>query len=197
MTPHPPTRVNPSITNSPSKIQLSRLTHVHFAHPDLDTFSRFAADFGFNEVGRSRSSSYDTEKIYYGGYGIDPFCYIASQSPDGKARFFGPGFVAASKEDFERARSLEGAEVVDMSNAPGGGECVRISRPNGTFFSVLWGQEEKSVDASIAEVPSATTVDMHAYNHPFHKPRKGPYSPTLLDEAVHANVGGQQHASNA
>ncbi|KAK4494334.1 hypothetical protein PRZ48_014632 [Zasmidium cellare] len=186
MTDLPPTRVNPTIENSPSKIQLLRISHAQFEHPDLALFSRFAADFGFVEVGRNA----DSTKIYYGGYGTDPFCYIASQSPDGKARFHGPGFVAASKEDFEKACKLEGAEVKDLSDAPGGGEMVTIARPNGTFFSVLYGQKEKHVDASTAEVPTATTVDMSAYNYPFHKPRKARFQrlkegPALVHKLGH------------
>ncbi|KAI9877491.1 MAG: hypothetical protein M1823_007098, partial [Watsoniomyces obsoletus] len=45
----PDMRISP-ISNSPSKIQLDRLAHVYFEHPDLDKFSKFAKDFGFAEA---------------------------------------------------------------------------------------------------------------------------------------------------
>jgi hypothetical protein len=37
----------PEIVNGPEKVQLARLSHVYFKHPNLDEFSKFARDFGF------------------------------------------------------------------------------------------------------------------------------------------------------
>src|SRR5438046_7969743 len=83
----------PPIYNNPSKVQLVRLSHIYFEHPDLQAFKKFAQDFGFTECKRSQT------KIWYSGYGKDPYVYVASKSNDGKPRFGGAAFVAASQEE--------------------------------------------------------------------------------------------------
>ena len=155
--------------NGPDKIQLLRPSHVFFAHADLDEFVRFAADFGLKEVGRANG------KIYYGGYGKDPYVYVASQSSDAqkKPQFGGPAFVAASQEDFDKAARLDGAEVHDLQDAPGGGKLVTITRPNGTWFHIVYGQRGKAEHTPGEKPPSAVVVDQNEHNYPFYKPRQG------------------------
>lgn len=53
----------PPVSNSLDKIQLDRLAHVSFAHPDLQTFDGFANAFGFEVAHRSEKA------IYYRGWG--------------------------------------------------------------------------------------------------------------------------------
>lgn len=155
----------PEIANSPQKVQLARLSHVYFEHPDLDEFSRFAEDFGFVFVSKNGSG------LYFRGYGKDPYVYVASQSTDGKPHFRGPAFVAASQEEFDKAKALSGGKVGTLVDAPGGGEIISFDRADDTQFHIVFGQEERQIDAKA--VPTAIHQESGPLNTPFDKPRKG------------------------
>ena len=104
------------------KINLLRPSYVVYEHVDLETFKKFANDFGLEEV----TASTDQDNIFFRGYGKDQFVYIARQAPAGsQPRFVGGGFCATSEEDFEKAARLEGAQLVDISKWP----YVRRARP--------------------------------------------------------------------
>ena len=154
----------PSITNDPSKVQLARPAHIYIDHPDIDEFANFAADFGFVEEARTE------ETIYFRGYGKDPYIYVACKSRDGKPRFRGAAFVAASREDFDKAAKLEGARPGSIEYTPGGGEIVTFNRPDDTYFHVVFGQKERKPDP---EEPTATHDEQGPFNKPFEKPRQG------------------------
>lgn len=152
----------PDVKNDPSKVQLSRISHVYYHHPDLDQFTRFAKDFGFVEAHRT------DDKIYYRGYGRDQYVYVACK---GRAHFGGPAFVAKNEEEFKKAARLPGAEVRSLSSLPGGGQMVVFNRPNGTAFHVLYGQVERIVDTK--QPPSEIHETLGPFNGPFEKPRLG------------------------
>lgn len=155
----------PDISNSPEKIQLARLGHVYFEHPDLDEFSEFAKDFGFVLATK------EDGRVYFRGYGKDPFIYVASQSTDGRPHFRGPAFVANSQEEFEKAKVLSGGQLSSLDKAPGGGEIITFNRADDTQFHIVFGQEERQID--VKAVPSATHQELGPFNTPFEKPRKG------------------------
>ena len=155
----------PPISNNPAKVQLTRLSHVYFEHPDLKKFEKFANDFGFMEAKRSGST------IYFRGYGIDPYVYVTSKSKDGKPKFGGAAFVAASQEEFDKACKIPGATLRNLSEAPGQGKMVTFSRPNDTLMHVVFGQEERNVDTK--HIPSETHESQGPYNTPFDKQRLG------------------------
>ena len=157
----------PPIKNDPSKVQLLRISHIYFEHPDLAMFEKFARDFGFIEEKRTE------DKIYYRGYGKDPYVYVASRSTDGTPRFGGAAFVAASEKEFEKASQLPGASVRNLNDAPGGGKMVTIKRPNDTYFHVIYGQQERVIETT--KIPSETHELQGPYNGPFEKPRLGAY----------------------
>lgn len=159
-----PDMLIPPISNNPSKVQLARIAHVYFEHPDLVKFASFAEDFGFVVAQKSK------DKIYFRGYGIDPFVYVASQSKDGKQRFGGAAFVAASQEEFDKAAKLDDAMVSSLDGAPGGGKIITFNRPDETFFHVVYGQEERQTNTT---EPTATHENQGPYNTPFTKPRQG------------------------
>lgn len=164
-----PDMLIPPISNNPSKVQLCRLSHVYFEHPDLDKFSKFAKDFGFVEASRSK------DLIYYRGYGKDQYVYVAKKSKDGKPNFGGAAFVASSEEEFQKAAEVPGASKPANLEGPGGGKVITFARPNGTFMFVIYGQEERAVD--IQHAPSETHENQGPYNTPFEKPRQGELSP--------------------
>lgn len=175
----PPTTV-PIVQNNPSKVQLSRISHVYFDHGNLEEFDRFAKDFGFIQAERKGDT------IYYRGYGRDPYIYVASQSPTRRSRFMGTAFVAKDQENFDNALALPGAVVKDLEEAPGGGRMITFARPNGTFFHVIFGQIERE----IGEIPSATHDSQGPFNTSLEKPRKGQFQryhdgPALVHKLGH------------
>jgi len=152
----------PDVKNNPSKVQLSRISHVYYQHSDLQTFRKFAKDFGLVEVRE------DGDTIYFRGYGIDQYVYVATKGP---CAFQGPAFVAASQEEFNKALRIPGAWVQTLEHAPGGGKLITFARPNETSFHVLYGQEERVIDTS--KVPSEIHEAQGPFNLPFEKPRLG------------------------
>ena len=177
----PPSSI-PTVQNDPSKVQLSRIAHVYFEHSDLETFERFAKDFGFIQAERKGDT------IYYRGYGKDPYVYVASQSPTRRSRFMGAAFVAKDEENFNKARDLPGASHKVLDDVPGGGEMVTIVRPNGTYLYVVYGQSERELDKT--DIPTATHESQGPFNTPFEKPRKGQFQryrdgPALVHKLGH------------
>jgi hypothetical protein len=151
--------------NNRSKVQLSRLAHVYFEHPDLEEFEKFAIDFGFVEAKRSKNTT------YLRGYGRDQYVYVASKSMDGKAHFRGAAFVAASEDDFNKARELPNAVAQTLEDAPGGGSMVTLSRPENMFLHIIYGQAERDVPG---DSTSAAASGLQAsFNTPFQKRRRG------------------------
>ncbi|KAI8256694.1 Metapyrocatechase 2 [Colletotrichum sp. SAR11_239] len=172
----------PPIANDPSKVQLARPGHIYVDHPDLDEFAKFAADFGFVEEARAGNDT-----IYYRGYGRDPYVYVARRSKDGKPRFCGAAFVAASQEEFDKAAKMEGARVGSIEYAPGGGSIVTFNRPDDMFFHVIYGQKEREPEP---QEPSATHEEVGPFNKPFRKPRQGAFQryhpgPALVHKLGH------------
>ncbi|EXK46308.1 hypothetical protein FOXG_10832 [Fusarium oxysporum f. sp. lycopersici 4287] len=134
--------VLPEIKNDPSKIQLERIAHVYFEHPDLEKFDPFAKDFGLIPAYQ------DTDLNLYRGYGKDPYCYVARKSSTGAQAFGGAAFVAQTEADFDKAAALDGAVVSELSPFPGGGRRVTLKSPSGFLFHVVHGQEERSPNES-------------------------------------------------
>jgi hypothetical protein len=160
-----PKMLLPSVKNNPSKVQLERLSHVYFEHADLKKFEKFAVDFGFVVAERKGDT------IYFRGYGVDPYCYVATKSKDNKARFIGGAFVAQSQEEFDKASKIDGAKIKDLKDAPGGGKIITIARPDDMFLHIVYGQEERKLETNT--VPSATHESVGPMNTPFEKPREG------------------------
>ncbi|KPI44109.1 Metapyrocatechase 2 [Cyphellophora attinorum] len=168
--------------NNRSKVQLSRLAHVYFEHPDLEEFEKFAIDFGFVEAKRSENTT------YLRGYGRDQYVYVASKSMDGKAHFRGAAFVAASEDDFNKARELPNAVAQTLEDAPGGGIMVTLSRPENMFLHIIYGQAERDVPG---DSTSAVASGLQAsFNTPFQKRRRGVFQrphdgPALVHKLGH------------
>lgn len=153
-----------NISNSPQKVQLVRIAHIYQKHPDLQKWEVFAKDFGFVEAARQGG------KIYFRGYGKDPYCVVASASENGKKEFGGAAFIAKTEEDFAKAMKIPGAKLVDISSAPGGGKMVSIPTPTDNFIHVIWGQVERNEPRS---PPSTIKVAYKELNTSLEKIRQG------------------------
>ncbi|KAH8655230.1 Glyoxalase/Bleomycin resistance protein/Dihydroxybiphenyl dioxygenase [Xylariales sp. PMI_506] len=176
-----PDMLLPTVKNSPDKVQLDRIAHVYFEHPDLEKFAEFSKDWGFVETKRT------DDRIYLRGYGKDPYAYVASKSKDGKPRFGGAAFVAASEAEFEKARKLPDAIESSLEDAPGGGKMITFVRPDRTKMHIVYGQVEREV----SDVPPSATHEVQGpYNGPFEKPRRGTFQryregPALIHKLGH------------
>lgn len=146
-----------SLNALPRKIKLQRLAHVYYKHVNLERQHEFLLDFGFSEVKRVG------KKIYYRGYGTEPFVYCAEQA--GEDRFGGTAFAVQSLEDLELAsKFLPGAsEIYQMEDSPGGGSCVTFLDPVDKFpFHLVYGQTLVELSALLPELD---------YNYPTQKNR--------------------------
>ncbi|KAI1107942.1 glyoxalase family protein [Jackrogersella minutella] len=119
------------------KIQLAKITHVYYKYPDMEKAVAFLNDFGFVEEKRVSD-----EKVYFRGYGTDPWvlCAIKSDKPD----FGGAAFVVESEEDLQLASETipKATKIYELEDAPGGGKCVTFYDPvDGYPFHLVWGQQ--------------------------------------------------------
>lgn len=76
-----------------TRINLKKLSHVRYQHPNLDEIHQFMLDFGLQVAHQTE------EQIWYRGYGPNHYVYYAQKGP---RKFLGGVFEAASLEDFKR-----------------------------------------------------------------------------------------------
>lgn len=142
----------------PRKIQLVRLAHVYYKYSDLEQARQFLLDFGFSETKRlgEGEGSGAVTKIYFRGYGTEPWVFCATRSNDGPA-FGGAAFVVESEQDLRLASdTLPGASTVyDLKDAPGGGRGVTFFDPvDGFPMHLVHGQTEVDMlDISLPHTP--------------------------------------------
>jgi hypothetical protein len=115
------------------KIKLGRLLYTHYQHPSLSKAHEFFIDFGFHAV---QQNGYIT---YYHSFGENPCIYVAEKSPDDSKHFVTSGCLLRTREDLENASTLPGGTTIKASSAPGGGECVDITDPNGVKMRLIHG----------------------------------------------------------
>ncbi|KAJ4263293.1 hypothetical protein NW762_006111 [Fusarium torreyae] len=120
-------------------VKVVRLVSVHYQHPDLDKASQFLKDFGFIEVQR------EDKRIYFGGYGRDPYLYIAEQAPSSRRAFLGATWAVDAADDLAKASALPGASQILDAEGPGGGKKVTIPDPNGFTVTFILGQTLKDI----------------------------------------------------
>ena len=114
-------------------IKVEDVAYVRFAAPDLDAMERFLSDFGLVVNARQ-------DDVLY-ARGTDPSPYLHVTEP-GEPGFRGVAFAAASAEDLDAAAKLEGASAVEKIDAPGGGQRVRFTDPDGYAVEVVHGREQ-------------------------------------------------------
>ena len=136
-----------------TKIKILRITHVHYRHPDLEKADAFLLDFGLEPVERLN------DRIYYRGFGPDPYCYLAEISKSGQREFGGGAWLVESYGDLERASKLPGASVVTAAEGPGGGSAVTLQDPNGQAVKLIHGQEEVVASDRPSKIQTNTPLE--------------------------------------
>ena len=114
-------------------IKVHDIAYVRFASPDLDAAERFVRDFGLQVNARQG------DVLYARGTDPAPYAHVTEL---GDPAFLGMGFEAASAADLQAAAKLPGASGIEKIDAPGGGECVRFTDPDGFAVEVVHGREQ-------------------------------------------------------
>ena len=115
-----------------STIKVQDVAYVRFRAPDLDRMARFLDDFGL----APSAPRPDAETLYMRGRGAAPFVHVTER---GEPAFLALGLRAASVEDLHRLAAATGAAVGPL-NAPGGGQMLSLSDPDGHRIEVVAGQ---------------------------------------------------------
>lgn len=114
-------------------IKVEDIAYVRFAAPDLAAMQRFLTDFGL--VVNAGADG----RLYARGTDPSPWCHVTEE---GEAAFQGLAFQARSAADLDAASRLEGASSVEKIDAPGGGQRVRFTDPDGNTVDVVHGRVE-------------------------------------------------------
>ena len=127
------------------KVKLVRIAHVYYTHKSIEKEHQFLLDFGFVETKRANAGT-SNERIYYRGYGTEPFIYCLSKGDEDE--FGGAAFVVESRDDLELAARImpNASKIYELLDAPGGGECVTVEDPVDKFqLHLVWGQTQREL----------------------------------------------------
>ncbi len=111
-------------------IKVAGLAWLEFEKPDLDRAGRFGADFGFIVADRT------PDTLLLRGRQAGAACLVVRRGP--RARFAGPAFAAAAREDLDRLARGSGGTVT----AHRGGRAVLLRDPSGYPVRVVHGVPE-------------------------------------------------------
>ncbi|KAF2815544.1 Glyoxalase/Bleomycin resistance protein/Dihydroxybiphenyl dioxygenase [Mytilinidion resinicola] len=159
---------------APPKIKILRLAHVYYKHKNIAAAEQFLKDFGFLETERVG------KKIFYRGYGSDPFVYCAEEGEEDE--FGGTGCVVESMADLELAtKTIETASPIYDLKTPGGGKCVTIKDPvDGWPMHLVFGQTPVEPSAEFGYLD---------FNFPDVKPRKNKFQRFEKGPAIVHKIG--------
>ncbi|KAI0538061.1 glyoxalase [Xylaria digitata] len=170
------------MTTPPRKIQLVRIAHVYYKYMDLGKATEFLIDFGFSEEKRVGD-----DKIYFRGYGTEPWVLCAIKSD--KDEFGGAAFVVESDEDLRLAADTlpKASDVYELIDAPGGGRCVTFHDPiDGFTMHLVHGQ--RSVDMLEIPLPRAPVNYPTEKNRPAGKFQRFTKRPAPVHKLGHFGV---------
>jgi len=118
-----------------ARVQMVKLAHMRYQHPDLDEITTFLLDFGMHVVKRTDNA------VWYRGYGPDQYVYYAQK---GEKKFLGGAYEVESEAELLKASKIAGAgpiEDLSGSGSPGGGRIVTLHDPEGFPVSFVHGIE--------------------------------------------------------
>ena len=166
-------------------IKVKDIAYVRFAAPDLDAMEKFLTDFGL------KVSARDDERLYARGTDSSPYVHVTER---GDPAFLGIAFEAACAEDLEAVAGTPGASAVEKIDAPGGGQRVRLTDPDGFGIEVVHGR---------TELPALPVPAADPYNRGSERPRLGklqrvPSGPPAVKRLGHAvlRVGDFQKSND-
>jgi catechol 2,3-dioxygenase-like lactoylglutathione lyase family enzyme len=113
-------------------VKARRLTHLIFERPELERAESFLTDFGLRTVDKTAST------LHMRAADSSPYCYQIVRGK--KASFIGFGLEVKSREDLLRVAALQPGTSIQNSQAPGGGQLVRLTDPSGFAVEIIHGQ---------------------------------------------------------
>ena len=114
-----------------SIIKIEDIAHVRFRAPELDAMETFLTEFGLARAHR------DDSRLFMRGSGTSPFLHVTEK---GEAGFAGLGLRAESVADLHMlGKTLD--TPIEPLDAPGGGQVVRLTDPDGFAVEVVAGQQ--------------------------------------------------------
>ena len=111
-------------------VKVAGLAWLEFEKPDLDRAGRFGTDFGFTVADRT------PDTVLLRGRQAAAACLVVRRGP--RARFVGPAFAAAARDDLDRLARGTGGTVT----AHQGGHAVLLRDPSGFPVRVVHGVPE-------------------------------------------------------
>ena len=76
------------------KVNIVRISHMCYGHPDTNRIKTFLLDFGMQIVKETPT------KIWFGGYGKDPYVYVVVKTKI--KEFLGASYIVETFADLER-----------------------------------------------------------------------------------------------
>src|SRR5271166_306120 len=122
-------------------VKVAGLAWLEFEKPDLDRAERFYTDFGFTVADRT------PETVLLRGRQAGAGCLVVRRGP--QARFAGPAFAAAAREDLDRLARGTGGTVT----AHRGGHTVLLRDPSGIPVRVVHGVPDLAALPERAPLP--------------------------------------------
>ncbi|HEX2804715.1 MAG TPA: VOC family protein [Kineosporiaceae bacterium] len=149
-------------------VKVAGLAWLEFEKPDLDAAERFLVDFGF--VVADRPPQALVMRARWAG----PACLVVRRGP--RARFVGPAFSAAAREDLDRLARAAGSTVA----AHRGGHAVALTDPSGFGVRVVHGvpefpalPERQPLPLNFGLRPQRVNVTQRPVRHPADVQRLG------------------------
>ncbi|MFY0477060.1 VOC family protein [Achromobacter marplatensis] len=112
---------------------ITDIAYVIFNHTDLDAAHRFYTDFGLQVVARR------TDELVLRAASGHPYCYIARRAQ--RPGLVAIGLCAPNRQALEQAALFPEASAIEKLERQGGGECVRLTSPDGWVFELTHGVE--------------------------------------------------------
>lgn len=113
-------------------IKVSDLAYGRLRAPDLDREEEFLTAFGMVRAARTAGALYMR--------GTDPAHHIHI-TEKGDPAFLGFAWYARTEDDLKTIAKLPGASGPFELDEPGGGQCVRLTEPNGYTIEIVFGIE--------------------------------------------------------
>ncbi|KAL2204765.1 Glyoxalase/Bleomycin resistance protein/Dihydroxybiphenyl dioxygenase [Sarocladium strictum] len=142
------------------RIRLLATAYVEYSHAEFEKAKGFLDDFGLSII-EDRG-----DVVYYGGYGIEPYVYVARKAT-GNSQFLGAAYEVESREELERATRIAGATSISKLDGPGGGEILTLTDPIGFKVHLVHGQTKRE--------PTPMHLEKLTVNYEDEKPRKGEF----------------------
>ena len=120
--------------------------------PDLDLQEKFLINFGLHRLERTEN------KLYMHGEGSQQYVHVSQK---GDAKFLSIAFKAKTRDDLEKLSKAEGFSDVEKIDAPGGGECVWGTDPDGIKVEVVFGIKEKEQNSELKSWKVNTGGELH------------------------------------